>query len=115
MSMAARAVSSRAVSSISLAGIVIAVGKRGPGSPARPGATGLSPPLLLVPTELVLDGVDEGVPRRLDDVVGDAHRPPRFVAVPRGHEHASLRPGARGLGEDAHLVVEQRHLAEVRV
>src|SRR5215467_6549370 len=102
MSMAARAVSSRAVSSISLAGIFTARAYS-------------AAPLLLVAAELVLDRVDEGVPRGLDDVVGDAHRAPRLVSVARGHEHARLGAGALGLVEDANLVVEQRHLAEVRV
>src|SRR6266481_5827584 len=98
MSMAARPISSRAVSSISLAAI-----------------TALPASLLLVPPQLVLDGVYEGVPRGLDDVVGDAHRPPRLVAVARGDEHAGLGSRAFALVEDAHLVVEQADFAEVRI
>src|SRR5215471_11847036 len=114
--MAARAVSSRAVSSISLAGIIRSARCRiaGDGG-AAPGAPALAPALLLVSPELVLDRVDEGLPRSLDDVVGDAHRAPRLVPVARGDEHARLGPGALGLVEDAHLVVEEGHLLEVRV
>src|ERR1700675_4461763 len=98
MSMAARAISSRAVSSISLAAITV-----------------LPASLLLVPPQLVFDGVHERVPRGLDDVVGDSHRPPRLVAVAGGDEDARLGAGTLGLVEDAHLVVQERHFLEARV
>src|SRR5215470_11512292 len=120
MSMAARAVSSRAVSSISLAGIMLvsqlcAVPGLARGPPRRAPGAWLPPALALVPAELVLDRVHERLPRGLDDVVRHAHRPPRLVAVARGDEHARPRRRAFGLVEDAHLVVEERHLAQVRV
>src|SRR5436309_5774272 len=100
MSMAARAISSRAVSSTSLAGIT---------SLALPAAS------LLVSPQLVLDGVHQGLPGGLDDVVGDAHCPPRLVPVAGGDQHACLGAGPLGLVEDAHLVVEKRHLLEVGI
>ena len=72
--MAARAISSRATSSISFAEI----------------ANGQRLPLALVAAQLVLDRVHQRLPRRLDDVVGDAHRAPGLVAVARGDQHARL-------------------------
>src|SRR5262249_7257835 len=51
----------------------------------------------------------------LDDVVGHTHRAPRLVAVAGGDEHARPRRGALALVEDAHLVVEQAHLAKARI
>src|SRR5262245_940994 len=109
MSMAARAVSSRAVSSISLVGIAAELAAMGPGPPRLRRSAPAAP---LVAPELVLHGVDQRLPGRLDDVVGHAHRAPRLVAVPGGDEHAGARRGALALVQDAHLVVEQRHLAE---
>src|SRR5215471_19232096 len=147
MSMAARAISSRAVSSISLAGIGGMLEELHPlnllsprlAAAAAPQLDLLSPrlaaaaapqlelrtlfrgegegstlALALVATEFVLDGVDEGLPGSLDDVVGHTHRAPRLVAVAGGDEHARPRRGALALVEDAHLVVEQAHLAKAR-
>src|SRR5262250_3409063 len=128
MSMAARAISSRAVSSISLGGI----GGINPLSPRLAAETASqlelrpSPPagererpsalvLTLVAAELVLDGVDQGLPGRFDDIVGHAHRSPRLVAVAGGDQHAGPGCGALALVEDANLVVEQAHLAQARI
>src|SRR5215470_8313332 len=71
--------------------------------------------LTLVATKLVLDGVDQGLPGCFDDVVGHAHRAPRLVAVAGGDQHAGPGCGALALVEDAHLVVEQAHLAQARI
>src|SRR5713101_9017382 len=98
MSIAARAISSRAVSSISLAGI-----------------RKLPFAFTLVAAELVLDGIDERLPGSFDDVVGHPDRAPRLVAVSGRDQHARLGRRALRLVEDAHLVVQQPHLAEVRV
>src|SRR5262245_18826600 len=119
MSMAARAISSRAVSSISLAGIAgMCVEILHPSplpSPHEGGGGRLALVLALVAAELGVDGRDEGPPGSPDDVVGRPHGAPRPVAVAGGHEHAG--PGRRALAlvEDAHLVVEQAHLAEARI
>src|SRR6185503_11039675 len=67
----------------------------------------------LVAAQLVLNRVHQGLPGGLDDVVGDADRAPGLVAVARGDEHPCLGRGAFGLLEDAHLVVEELHAAEV--
>src|SRR5713226_2030765 len=75
----------------------------------------LSLALSLVAAKLVLNGIDEGLPGGLDDVVGYAHRAPRLVAIARGDEHARLGPRAFALVEDAHLVVEQAHFSKIRV
>src|SRR5580765_2532085 len=99
MSMAARAINSRATSSITFA--------------AMANASAL--PLALVAPQLVLDRIHQRLPRRLDDIVGDADRPPGLVAVPRGDEDARLGAGALGLVQDADLVVEERHLPQVGV
>src|SRR5215831_4743751 len=120
MSMAARAISSRAVSSISLAGIGGTCPSAGiPLTPAlSPEGRGRETSALvlaLVAAELVLDGVDQGLPGRFDDVVGHAHRAPRLVAVAGGDEHAGPGSGALALVEDANLVVEQAHLAQARI
>ena len=68
--------------------------------------------LALVAPQLVLDRVDQRLPRRLDDVVGDADRAPGLVAVARGDQHARFGAGALGLVQDADLVVEERHLLQ---
>src|SRR5262245_62539720 len=142
MSMAARAISSRAVSSISLAAITPmpaatrgAWGRRGhdarlAGAPGEsenrrsllrrsrgradcggPGPASSARGPLLVAAQLELDGVHQRLPRRLDDVVGHAHRAPRLVAVARGDQHPGAGGGGLGLVEDAHLVVEQAPLS----
>src|SRR5713101_7293723 len=98
MSIAARAISSRAVSSISLAGI-----------------RKLPFAFTLVAAELVLDGIDERLPGSFDDVVGHPDGAPRLVPVAGRDEHAGLGCRPLRLVEDAHLVVQQAHLAEVRV
>src|SRR3990172_10232407 len=111
MSMAARAISSRAASSISLAGM----GGTGPlPLPLSPkGERGsVALPFALVAAELVLDRVHQGLPGGLDDVVGDPDRAPGLVAVAGGDEHARLGRRALRLVEDAHLVVEQGHFAQ---
>src|SRR5437667_4418445 len=120
MSMAARAVSSRAVSSISLAGIVVmCLWERSAPltlpSPQRGEGMRLALALALVAAELVLDGVHEGLPGGLDDVVGHPHRAPCLVAVAGGDEHAGLGRRALALVENADLVVEEAHHAQVRV
>src|SRR6266851_2784053 len=162
MSMAARAVNSRAVSSISLEGIgdiypeAVARGRGGrrgreggrvtrsrqversqqppglgtpdriaegqrivvrdpPPAPAGRPAPALPLALLLVASQLVLDRVHQRLPRRLDDIVGHPHRPPGLVAVARGDEDAGLGRGGLRFVEDPHLVVQQRHLAQIRV
>src|SRR6185369_13826799 len=99
MSMAARAINSLATSSIAFAAIV--------------NASALS--LALVAAQLVLDRIHQRTPRRLDDIVRDADRPPGLVAVSRGDEDARLGAGALGLVQDADLVVEERHLPQVGV
>src|SRR5262245_7232779 len=48
----------------------------------------------IVATQLVFDGVDEGLPGGLDDVVGHADRAPGLVAIPRRDEDARLGAGA---------------------
>src|SRR5215471_19050059 len=116
MSMAARAINSRAVSSMSLAGIIgLARSGATPGNTlaARRRGSAASGPVVLA--QLVFDRVHEGLPRGLDDVVGDADRPPRLVAVARRDEHARLGAGALGLVQDSNLVVEERHLGQARV
>src|SRR5262249_32920710 len=75
----------------------------------------LAPALPVVSTQLVLDGIDQSLPGCFDDVVGHAHGAPGLVAVARGDEDARLRAGALRLVEDAHLVVQERHLLEARV
>src|SRR5882724_12704746 len=69
----------------------------------------------LVAAKLVLDGVHEGLPGSLDDIVGHPYRAPCLVTVARGDEHAGLGRGALALVEDADLVVEEAHLAQVGV
>src|SRR5258705_10969142 len=86
---------------------------RDPLPPPAPPALPLT--LLFVPPQLVLHRVHERLPGGLDDVVRDPDGPPRLVAVTRGDEDTGLGPGGLRLVEDAHLVVEQRHLAQVRV
>src|SRR5678815_2700286 len=97
--MAARTINSRATSSISFAAIT--------------DASALS--LALIAAQLVLDRIHQRLPRRLDDIVRDADRPPGLVAVSRGDEDARLGAGALGLVQDADLVVEERHLPQVGV
>src|SRR6266513_1056380 len=60
------------------------------------------------------DRVGQSLPRRLDDVVGDADRRPGALAVGAVDEDA--RDGARALGgvEDPHLVVGQVYALEHR-
>src|SRR5437867_4770509 len=69
----------------------------------------------IVPAKLVLDRVDQRLPRRLDDVVRDADGAPRLLAVPGGDQDARLRRRALRLVEDAHLVVEQAHRLEAGI
>src|SRR5207245_9338625 len=68
-----------------------------------------------VAAQLVLDRVDERLPRGLDDVVGDTDGAPGLVAIARGDEHAGLGGRALGLVQDAHFVVEELHGPEVRI
>src|SRR5215472_5289043 len=84
-------------------------------SPEGRGSSGLTLAFALVAAELVLDGVDQSLPGRFDDVVGYAHRAPRLVAVAGGDQHAGPGSGALALVEDANLVVEQAHLAQARI
>src|SRR5215467_134288 len=98
MSIAARAISSRAVSSISLAGI-----------------RELPFAFALVATELVLDRINERLPGGFDDIVGHPDRAPRLVSVAGRDQHAGLGRRPLRLVEDADLVVQQPHLAEIRV
>src|SRR5207245_10425578 len=62
-----------------------------------------------VAAQLVLDRVDERLPRGLDDVVGDADGAPGLVAIARRDEHASLGGRALRLVQDSHRVVEELH------
>src|SRR6266545_7835675 len=113
MSIAARAMSSRAVSSISLAGITALSPHPAPPAPlpspppgerakvqGRGRVAELPFALPFVASELVLDGIHQRLPGRLDDIVGDAHRAPRLVAVARGNEHAGLGRRPLGLVQD---------------
>src|SRR5713226_7032268 len=127
MSIAARAMSSHAVSSISLAGITAIFPSPYPlpphptlspsGERIKVRGTGrawvLPFPLPFVSTKLVLDGIHQRLPGGLDDIVGHAHRAPRLIAVTRGDEHAGLGRGPFRLVQDAHLVVQQCHLFEI--
>src|SRR5690606_32665312 len=65
--------------------------------------------------DLVLDGVDEGLPGGLDDVLGDADRLPLVLVVGRLDEDARDRGGAVAAVQDAHLVVDEPHLAQFGV
>ena len=59
--------------------------------------------------------VDQRPPRRLDDVVPDADGDPRGLAVGGLDQHPGDRVGAVALVEDAHLVVDQLELRDLRV
>src|ERR671914_936320 len=62
-----------------------------------------------------LERVDEGLPARLDDVLGDADRAPGVGPVAGVEQHARDRPRALALVEDAHLEVHELDVAQVRV
>ena len=63
----------------------------------------------------VLERVDECLPARLDDVLRDADRSPRLVAVGRIDQDARDRAGALVLVDDPHLVVHELDVAQARV
>src|SRR6266851_8807218 len=71
--------------------------------------------LPFIAPQLVLNRIDERLPGSLDDVVRDADGPPRVIPIARGDQDPGARRGRLRLVEDAHLVVEQRHLAQIRV
>ena len=75
---------------------------RGPSAPA-PGLLG------------VRQRVDERLPGRGDDVLGDADRAPDVAAVGGVDEHARRRAGAVVLVEDADLEVDELDVLQVRV
>src|SRR5438094_6019766 len=68
-----------------------------------------------VAAQLVLDRVDERLPRGLDDVVGNTDGAPGLVAIARGDEHARLGGRALRLVQDSHFVVEELHGPEARI
>src|ERR1700687_5399471 len=76
------------------------------------GLTGRSLLVLFVLEQLVLDGVHEGFPTGLDDVVIDADGPPRVLAVSAFDDDARLGACAQRGIEDAHLVVHEFHLGD---
>src|SRR5262245_10180762 len=61
----------------------------GPRPPRLCGPPSSAGPTIVV-AQLVFDGIDEGLPGGLDDVVGHADRAPGLVAVPRRDEDARL-------------------------
>ena len=65
--------------------------------------------------EGVLERVDERLPGGLDDVLRDADRAPLALAVGGVEQDAGDGAGAVALVEDAHLVVGQLDVGEVRV
>src|ERR687895_2999583 len=62
-----------------------------------------------------LERVHEGLPARLDDVLGDADRAPGVGAVAGVEQHARDRSRALPLVENAHLEVHELDVAQVRV
>ena len=71
--------------------------------------------LLLAPHHPVLDRVDEGFPAGLDDVLAHADAAPGVVAVAGVEQHPRDGAGALVLVEDAHLVVHELDVAQMRV
>src|SRR5690606_1016032 len=67
-----------------------------------------------VPAQAVGEGVDQGAPGRLDDVVAHADGDPAGLAVAGLDQHPGDRVGAVALVEDAHLVVDQLELGDRR-
>src|SRR4051794_24607317 len=67
------------------------------------GFGGVGPPG--VQRELVLEGVDQGEPARLDDVLGDADGAPDVVGVLALDDHADPGGGAGAGVDDADLVI----------
>src|SRR5215211_1162472 len=65
--------------------------------------------------ECVLERVDKGLPRGLDDVLRDSDRAPFALTVGGVEEDAGNGAGAVVLVEDAHLVVGELDVGEVRV
>src|SRR5436190_12781967 len=63
----------------------------------------------------VLERVDEGLPRGLDDVLRDADRAPGVASVGGVEEHPGHGPRAVVGVEDPDLVVDQLDLGQVRV
>ena len=68
---------------------------------------------LLWSVNMYSDGVPESLPARIDDVVAHADRAPDRLAVAALDEHPCSGAGALAAVEDAHLVVAQRHAAEL--
>src|SRR3954449_3437287 len=67
---------------------------------------------LLGPQQAEMSGVEQGLPRRLDEVLVDADRGPRAVLVGRVDQHARDRARALVGVEDAHLVVGEVQAAQ---
>src|SRR4051794_21785466 len=65
--------------------------------------------------EGVLERFHEGLPGGFDDVLRDADRPPLALAVRGVEQNSGDGVGAVALVEDAHLVVRQLDLGQVRV
>ena len=63
----------------------------------------------------VLDRVDQRLPAGLDDVLADADGAPDLVAVAGVEQHARHGAGALVLVEDAHLVVDELDVGQLRI
>ena len=68
-----------------------------------------------MPQALVLEAVDQGQPAGSDDVVGDADRPPRRLAIGGNDEHAGAGGGSTGAIDDADFVIGQPDVVDPRV
>src|ERR1039458_6710714 len=69
---------------------------------------------LLVLEQFVLDGIHEGFPTGFDDVGVDSDRAPGVRAVGTLDDDARLGGGAARAVEDAHLVVDELHIGDLR-
>src|SRR6516165_5395177 len=65
--------------------------------------------------QCVHDGVGQGLPRRLDDVLAHTDRAPRALAVSGVEQYPGHRARARRSVEDAHLEVDEMHPVQRRI
>ena len=85
------------------------------GASASAGSVGAAASEPRIPGKLVLEGVDEGQPARLDHVLGNAHRPPHRRLISGFDHDAHPRGRARAGVDHADLVINQVHFLEARV